>query len=139
MPTSRPLPILRPDRMRQIPPSFAWLDHRLRSHGFLERLTAPEISLYFFLALAADASGRSCWRVDRIERQVPFDAGQLRRAREGLVRTDLLAFRPWRPQEHDGAYQLLSLPEKIDPKPCPAGADPLPLGKVLAELNWKKR
>ena len=66
MPTSRPLPVLRPDRLRRIPRSFAWLDHRLRS-GLLAALTPEEIALYLFLALASDSQGLSCWRLDRIE------------------------------------------------------------------------
>jgi hypothetical protein len=62
-----------------VPRSFAWIDHRLRSGGFLEKLTPEETALYLFLALAADREGLSCWRLDRIEREVPFDVAVLAR------------------------------------------------------------
>ena len=38
MPLKKPLPLLVPPRIRRVPHSFAWIDHRLRSEGFLERL-----------------------------------------------------------------------------------------------------
>ncbi len=54
MPLKKPLSLINHNAVRLIPPSFAWLDHRLRSQGFLETFTPNEIALYFFLALAAD-------------------------------------------------------------------------------------
>jgi hypothetical protein len=94
-----------------VPRSFGWIDHRLRSGGFLEKLTPEEIALYLFLALAADRKGLSCWRLDRIEREIPFDVRALKRARDGLVAEALVAFRPWRAKSIDGSYQVLSLPK----------------------------
>jgi hypothetical protein len=127
MPTSRPLPILEPDRLRRPPRSFAWLDHRLRSEGFLARMTAEELGLYCFLTLAADAQGLSCWRLDRIERALPFDTGSLHRARDGLIRAGLLAFRPWHANALNGSYQVLSLPASIPaPRGCASLAALLP-------------
>jgi len=137
MPTSRPLPVLRADRLRSPPRSFAWLDHRLRSGGFLAQLTAEEIALYSFLALAADGQGLSCWRLDRIERELPLDVPALRRAREGLLHTDLLAFQPWNAHCQDGSYQVLALPA---PAPAPQrGTGPVPLGAVLSTLGGRGR
>jgi hypothetical protein len=130
MPTSRPLPVLRADRLRCPPRSFAWLDHRLRAGSFLAQLTADEIALYCFLTLAADAQGLSCWRLDRIERELPLDVPALRRARDGLLRTDLIAFQPWRAHCPDGSYQVLSISA---PTPAPhRDAGPLSLGNVLS-------
>ena len=48
MPLKKPLSLIHPHAIRRIPPSFAWLDHRLRSNGFLETFTPSEIALYFF-------------------------------------------------------------------------------------------
>jgi hypothetical protein len=130
MPTSRPLPVLRADRVRRPPRSFAWLDHRLRSGSFLAQLTADEIALYCFLALAGDALGLSCWRLDRIERELPLDVSALRCAREGLLRADLIAFQPWHAHCPDGSYQVLALPT---PAPAPQrGNGPLAIGEVLS-------
>lgn len=135
MPTSRPLPLLRPDRLRSVPRSFAWLDHRLRSAGLLARMGSEELGLYCFLALAADAQGRSCWRLDRVEREVPFDLPTLRRARDGLLHLDLIAYRPWYARATDGAYQLLSLP-------CVSCAAPKSgcssIGDLVARLDLKR-
>ncbi len=110
MPLSKPLPVLAPTRVRQVPRSFAWIDHRLRSEGILERLRPEDIGLYVFLALAADRHGLSCWRLDRIERALPcFDRHTLWDARTHLGELGLIAYRPWRPGDADGSYQVLSV------------------------------
>ncbi|MBF0530390.1 MAG: hypothetical protein HQK55_14190 [Deltaproteobacteria bacterium] len=110
MPTQKPLPILVPNRRRQPPQSFAWIDHRLRSSGLLPMLTPPELGLYLFLVLAADKDGLSCWRLDRIERELPaFDRSVLWKARDRLMALDLVEFKPWRESDPDGVYQVLSL------------------------------
>lgn len=132
MPTTRPLPVLRPDRIRLMPRSFAWLDHRLRTDGFLPRMTVDETGLYSFLALASDAKGLSCWRLDRMERELATDVSALMRARDGLLRSDLLAFHPWSESCPDGSYQLLSLPHV--PPPAPRGAT-MSIGQVLLNLD----
>lgn len=132
MPTHRPLPVLRPDRLREQRCSFAWLDHRLRSGGFLAQLAPEDLGLYCFLALAADAQGLSCWRLDRIEREVPFDVPRLHRARQRLLALDLLAFCPWHPHALDGSYQLLALPPQDLPRSKPGCAA---LGQVLSGLS----
>jgi len=133
MPTVRPLPVLSPDRVRQISASFAWIDHRLRSGGFLQRMSSDEAGLYLFLALAADRQGLSCWRLDRIERELLcVDIPSLREARAGLIRMNLLAYRPWFPKALDGSYQLLSItPVATTPRGGPA----IPLGQLLDRLR----
>jgi len=113
MPLKKPLTLVNPHAVRRIPPSFAWLDHRLRSNGFLETFTPQEIALYFFLALAADQHGLSCWRLDVMQRTMPaFHFHQFRNARDLLVQKRLLAFKSWSQNDPDGVYQLLALPTK---------------------------
>jgi len=110
MPTKKKLPVLVPERLRRPPGSFAWFDHRLRSSGLLPMLEPPELGLYLFLVLAADQDGLSCWRLDRIERELPcFDRSALWKARDRLVALDLIAFKAWRPSDPDGVYQVLSV------------------------------
>jgi len=110
MPTKKPLPVLAPDRLRRPPGSFAWIDHCLRSSGLLPMLEPPAIGLYLFLVLAADKEGLSCWRLDRIEREMPcFDRSVLWKARDRLLELDLVAFKPWRACDPDGVYQVLSI------------------------------
>jgi hypothetical protein len=116
MPLKKPLPVLVPYRLRKVPRSFAWIDHRIRSEGILKMLRPEDIGFYLFLALAADKNGLSCWRLDRIERDIPcFDYHTLRSARERLVELELIAYRPWRSSDRDGCYQLLAVerPEEM--------------------------
>lgn len=137
MPTRRPLPVLVPERLRRVPRSFAWIDHRLRSGGFLVSMTAEEMALYLFLALAADRQGLSCWRLDRMERELPFDTGALQRARDRLVEKDLVAFRPWGGKGIDGSYQVLSVPEVKAAVVRTGGV--ASLGEVLTEYRGNGR
>jgi len=119
MPLRKPLPLLVPQRVRNIPRSFAWIDHRLRSEGFLPRLTPEDLGLYLFLVLAADQRGLSCWRLDRIEKALSsFDRHALWEARSRLVALDLIAYRPWRNGDADGCYQVLSVqrPPELSPE-----------------------
>jgi hypothetical protein len=110
MPTKKPLPLLAPERLRRTSSSFAWIDHRLRSSGLLPMLEPAEIGLYLFLVLAADQNGLSCWRLDRIEREMPcFERSDLWKARERLLELDLIAFKPWCASDPDGVYQVLSI------------------------------
>lgn len=119
MPLKRPLPLLVPQRVRNVPRSFAWIDHRLRSEGFLPRLRPEDLGLYLFLVLAADQRGLSCWRLDRIEKALSsFDRQTLWEARSRLAELDLIAYRPWRSGEPDGCYQVLSVqrPPELSPE-----------------------
>ena len=51
--------LLRPDRLRRIPPSFSWVDHRLVRHHYLPRADHSAWSLYLFLLTVADVQGLS--------------------------------------------------------------------------------
>jgi len=118
MPLKKPLPVLLPDRLRRIPCSFAWIDHCIRSKGFLKRLRPEDIGLYLFLTLAADRNGLSCWRLDRIERDIPcFDRHALWDARSRLAQLNLIAYRPWSDGSPDGCYQLLAVDRPPQAKP----------------------
>ena len=115
MPLKKPLPVLVPQRIRKVPGSFAWIDHRIRSEGILKRMQPADVGLYLFLALAADRNGLSCWRLDRIEREVScFDRHGLWAARDRLIELGMIAYRPWRRGEPDGCYQVLSVERPED-------------------------
>lgn len=115
MPLKKPLLVLVPQRLREVPRSFAWLDHRIRSEGILKRMEPADIGLYLFLTMSADRNGLSCWRLDRIEREVPcFDRHALWAARDRLIELGMIAYRPWRRGEPDGCYQVLSVERAKD-------------------------
>jgi hypothetical protein len=116
MPLKKPLVPVIPNCIRNIPHSFAWLDHRLRSQQWIEDFEPEEFALYLFLTLVADQHGLSCWRLDAIERAMPaFPTHQLCNARNALVKKRLLAYRPWNASDPDGTYQLLPVPS-VKPK-----------------------
>lgn len=110
MPLKRSLTPIEPHKQRTIPRSFGWIDHRLRSSRILSRLRAEDIALYMFLVLAADSQGLSCWRLDRVERELPFEHARLCDARRRLVKLNLIAYRPWSSHARDGVYQVLPVP-----------------------------
>lgn len=91
-----------PARVRQLPPHFAWVDHRLRDR--LRSLTLEEIALLFFLHLAADRFGCSYWSDHAIAERTGLHPGEVERARHGLHEKRLILFR-------FPVFQLLSLPE----------------------------
>jgi len=138
MPLKKPLPVLVPQRIRNVPRSFAWVDHRIRSEGILERLRPEDIGMYLFLTLAADRNGLSCWRLDRIQRAIScFDRHALWDARTRLAELDLIAYRPWRKGEPDGCYQVLSVrrpPDKFPPDKFPPDKFPPELKEAMSRV-----
>jgi len=98
---------LRPDRLRQIPTSFSWVDHRLVRHDYLRRAEPRAWALYLFLVTVADAQGLSYYSDAAITRHLNLDAPALAMAREQLIQADLVA-------HQKPLYQVLALPE--DPR-----------------------
>jgi hypothetical protein len=105
---------LRADRLRQIPPSFSWVDHRLVRHGHLRRADPTAWALYLFLVTVADVHGLSYYSDASIARHLNLDAVALAAARQQLVQADLLAYQK-------PLYQVLALPEdtRVTPNPTP--------------------
>ena len=99
--------LLRPDRLRQIPTSFSWVDHRLVRHEYLRRADQRAWTLYLFLVTVADVQGLSYYSDASIARHLNLDLLALSAARQQLLQTDLVAY-------HKPLYQVLALPE--DPK-----------------------
>jgi hypothetical protein len=99
--------LLRPERLRHIPPSFSWVDHRLVRHDYLARADHCAWALYLFLVTVADVQGLSYYSDPAIGRHLKLDAVTLSAARQQLVQADLIAYRK-------PLYQVLALPD--DPK-----------------------
>jgi hypothetical protein len=96
--------LLRPDRLRQIPTSFSWLDHRLVRQDYLRRADHRAWALYLFLVTVADSQGLSYYSDAAISRRLRMDPVELSAARQQLVQADLLAYQK-------PLYQVLALPE----------------------------
>lgn len=97
--------LLRPDRLRQIPPSFSWVDHRLVRHEHLRHAGPVAWALYLFLVTVADAEGLSYYSDASISRHLNIDPVALSAARQQLIGAELIAYRK-------PLYQVLALPEQ---------------------------
>jgi hypothetical protein len=119
--------LLRPDRLRQIPTSFSWVDHRLVRHEHL-RHTGPEAwALYLFLVTVADAEGLSYYSDASIAGHLNLDLVALSAARQQLIGADLIAYRK-------PLYQVLALPEETRGEPAsnsPRGGPARSVGELL--------
>lgn len=94
--------VLRPDRRRQVPAQFSWIDQRLVGDRHIERCDVHALALYLLLVTVADAQGLSYYGEASLERLLSMPAARLIQARADLIRLDLVAYE--RP-----LYQVLSL------------------------------
>ncbi len=95
--------LLAPERLRQIPSQFSWLDQRLVRGGHLHACDSSAWALYLFLAIVADAQGLSYYSDAAVIRMLKLDPLVLSAARQQLVSARLLAYQK-------PLYQLLALP-----------------------------
>jgi hypothetical protein len=105
--------LLRADRLRQIPPSFSWVDHRLIRHARLRHCDHSAWALYLFLVTVADVQGLSYYSDAAIGRHLKLDPLQLATARRQLEAAELIAYRK-------PLYQVLGLLEPAAPPAEPA-------------------
>lgn len=97
--------LLAPERARQLPRQFSWIDQPLVRGGHLDRCDHSAWALYLFLLTVADAHGLSYYSDAAVGRWVKLEPAALDAAREQLIAAGLLAYR--RP-----LYQLLALPQR---------------------------
>ncbi len=107
--------LLRPQRLRRIPPSFSWVDHRLVRHDYLPRAGHSAWALYLFLVTVADAQGLSYYSDPAIGRHLKMDTVALSAARQQLVQADLIAYRK-------PLYQVLALPDHPEASASPSSS-----------------
>jgi len=100
-------PILK-QRVRKVPKSFSWIDHRLVRDRHIELCSHSQAALYLFLVCVADDKGLSYYGDPSIMKKLAMDQKTLNQARSGLVRNSLIAWQK-------PVYQVLSLePAKQD-------------------------
>jgi len=128
--------VLCKQRLRQVPPQFSWIDHRLVRDRHISRCSADALALYLFLVTVADGQGLSYYADATLCRLLPLRqarAGQtpdepaldepaldkptldeqtLARARRELIDNRLIAWQ--RP-----LYQVLALGPPRPPPPNP--------------------
>jgi len=115
--------VLCPERVRQIPAQFSWVDHRLVRARHIERCDPPAAALYLFLLTVADAQGLSYYADAALGRSLSLTAARLSQARADLVRVGLVAYQ--RP-----LYQVLALDA-----PLPAAARELSADEIGARIG----
>jgi hypothetical protein len=116
--------ILRPERLRQVPAQFSWIDQRLVREDFL-RLGEPSAwALYLVLVTVADAQGLSYYSEATLSRLLKLDLVQLAQARQQLVSADLLAY-------HKPLYQVLALPSAPTTPVSQRSSQSLSAGDIL--------
>ena len=115
--------VLCPERLRQVPPQFSWIDHRLVRDRHIAGRSAEALALYLFLVTVADGQGLSYYSDAGIGKLLPLDESALARARQELIRARLIAY-------ENLLYQVLSLD-----KPVPRSGQAQSLGEILRQMR----
>jgi hypothetical protein len=98
--------ILCPARVRQVPPHFSWVDHRLVRDGHITGPGPEALALYLALVTVGDADGVSWYSTGLLSRLLGLEPGRVDRARRALAERSLIAFEaPF--------YQVLSLEPSV--------------------------
>jgi len=84
--------LLRPQRLRQVPEQFSWVDHALVQRHLIDRLDARSAALYLFLLTVADAQGLSYYGSASLMQRLQLSTEELAAARQQLIDLDLLAY-----------------------------------------------
>ena len=122
--------VLCPERIRQIPPQFSWVDHRLVRERYLDRCNPPAAALYLFLVTVADVQGLSYYSDAAVSRALSMAPAHLNQARDDLVQAGLIAYQ--RP-----LYQVLALdgPRRVEARVLAAGEIALRINALRAVLG----
>lgn len=122
--------VLCPERVRQIPAQFSWVDHRLVRERYIERCDPPAAALYLFLVTVADARGLSYYSDAALVRSLSLAPALLNRARDDLIRAGLIAYQ--RP-----LYQVLALdsPPRSEARRFTADEIAARIGQLRAALG----
>ncbi len=105
--------LIRPDRLRQVPTGFSWVDHRLVRQNYIERCDCVDLALYLFLITVSDAQGLSYYSDQAICRRLQIEPAALTSARVHLQKAELVAYQK-------PLYQVLSLEQASEAAASPA-------------------
>ena len=95
--------LLRPERLRQVPEQFSWVDQALVQRHFIDRCEARAAALYLFLVTVSDAQGLSYYGASTLALRLHLSTEELGAARAQLIELELIAYRA-------PLYQVLALP-----------------------------
>lgn len=120
--------LLAPERLRQLPRQFSWIDQHLVRGGHLDRCDHSAWALYLFLVTVADAQGLSYYSDAAVARWIKLEPAQLAAARTQLIEVGLLAYRK-------PLYQLLALPSREPTLPTTRSGQVRSVGELLRHLT----
>ena len=133
--------VVRPERVRQVPEQFSWVDHALVQQHFIDRCDARSAALYLFLVTVSDAQGLSYYGAATLARRLHLSEEDLDSARQQLVDLELIAYRA-------PLYQVLALPGTVAaPRPAPrapattgatADGQPVSLATLLQQAQQRR-
>lgn len=131
--------LLRPERLRQVPEQFSWVDQALVQQHFIDRCDARSAALYLFLITVSDAQGLSYYGASTLARRLRLSDEQFAAARQQLIELDLIAYRA-------PLYQVLALPGTVAALRAPAvaatgattGGQPVSLATLLQQAQARR-
>lgn len=101
----QPQSVPNPQRLRQVPAQFSWIDHRLvRDHHF-QRHSLEALAFYLFLVTVSDARGISYYSQPSLMKQLKLGTIRFMSIRQELIDSGLITW------QHP-LYQVLSLEPK---------------------------
>jgi hypothetical protein len=119
--------LLCPERLREVPEQFSWLDHRLVSDHRIDICSHQAAALYLFLVIVGDSKGLSYYSDASLMRRLGMAAPMLDTARRELVGTGLVCF-------EKPLYQVLSLDVRLQKRGLGRGG-PMSLGEIMARIQ----
>lgn len=138
--------VLRPERLRQVPEQFSWVDQALVQRHLIDRLDARSAALYLFLVTVADAQGLSYYGGVTLAQRLRLQPDELVAARAQLIALELIAYEA-------PLYQVLGLPgtQASTLRPAPTAPPPscsppsardasaaVSLGDLLSQLERRR-
>jgi hypothetical protein len=133
--------LLQPERLRQVPQQFSWVDQALVQQHFIDRCQARSAALYLFLVTVSDAEGLSYYGAATLARRLHLSDEQFAAARQQLIELDLIAYR-------SPLYQVLALPGTVAAqRPAPrapaiagatTGGQPVSLATLLQQAQARR-
>jgi hypothetical protein len=137
--------LLRPERLRQVPEQFSWVDHALVQRHLIDRCDARAAALYLFLVTVADAQGLSYYGSASLMQRLHLNTEELGAARQQLIDLELVAYQA-------PLYQVLAISgDTVVPRTAPtspasslpapaarASGGALSLAQLLAQLEHRR-
>jgi hypothetical protein len=120
--------LLAPERVRQLPRQFSWIDQPLVRGGHLDRCDHSAWALYLFLLTVSDAQGLSYYSDAAVSRWVKLEPIQLAAIRGQLIQADLLTYRK-------PLYQLLALPRRNEVLTTARAGQARSVGDLLRQIT----